>query len=162
MAEQGQLFSLDFVISVTLIVLAIAVTVQALELNNYSARQALAYRELRETAGHASQLLASNAAWNCTLELDNGETVPLDNCLDTGKGMDKARLGLPEAFGCRVEGVEVRGCGETAPREAEVAGVKRVVVFGSRLTRDEFRNCRQGQACSLTEPKEVGVSVWRK
>ncbi len=162
MVEQGQLFSLDFVISVTLIVLALAVTVQALELNNYSAQQALAYRELRETAGHASQLLTSNAAWNCGLELDNGETVPLDNCLNTGKDIDKAKLGLPEAFGCRVEGVEVRGCGETTPREGDVASVKRVVVFGTRLTAEEFRACRQGQACGLTKPKEVGVSVWRK
>ena len=161
MAEQGQIFSVDFLISVAVIVLALAVIVQALELSNHARQQDFNQRELSETARLASQLLVSNQAWTCELDLGR-EAMRLDNCLDSGKQINKDGLGLGEEFGCEVRGLGVQGCGQAPNNVLDVVGLKRVVVFGSRMSLEEFRACRQGRECGVTEPKEIEVRVWRK
>jgi len=151
----------DFMISVSVVVLALAVLVQAIELSNHAGQDAFNQGELYGKAVQATQLLVSNEAWTCRLGL-GAAGMGLDNCLDAGKAVDKQGLGLGEEFGCQAVGVKVAGCDEEPGKAGNVVGLKRVVVMGSGLGLEEFRACRTGRACSLSAPKEVELRVWRK
>ncbi len=162
MNARAQIFSLDFMVSFTVAVLALAVAVQAIELNNHANQDAFDHWELGERTRASAQSLVSNEAWTCALELGGGKTVGLDNCIDGGKKVGKEGLGLDAEFGCEVRGLKVDGC-EAAPDKAgNVEAVKRVVVFGHAMSAQEFADCRSGKACALSAPAEVEVRVWRK
>lgn len=161
--QRGQIFSADFLFSVAVIVLALGVAVQAIDLSNHARQQDFLNEGLRAEAAQASSLLMANEAWLCQLETAEGENVPLDNCLDAAKTPTKEGLGLSAGFGCQVRGLAVQGCEGEPPTDRDVAAVKRVAVsgLGEALSWETFKQCKAGGECPLSAPKEIEVKVWR-
>ncbi len=80
--EKGQIFSLDFLISIVVITAAIALLIQATEFNTYNMKEERIYNEMRNVARIAANLIVSSNETTC---FDTtGEH--LMNCIDTVTG----------------------------------------------------------------------------
>ena len=90
--ERGQIFSLDFLISMIVITAAIGLLIQATEYNTYNMKEERAYNEMRNVARIAANLIVSSNETTCEDEIGghlmncvdtiNGNFVPITNFLD--------------------------------------------------------------------------------
>lgn len=80
--ERGQIFSLDFLISMVLITAAIGLLIQATEFNTYSMKEERMYNEMRNVARIAANLIVSSNETTC----EDGEVGHLMNCVDSVNG----------------------------------------------------------------------------
>ena len=78
--QRGQIFSLDFIISMVVITAAIALLIQATEFNTYNMKEERIYNEMRNTARIAANLIVSSNETTCS----DGTGGHLMNCVDTG------------------------------------------------------------------------------
>jgi len=130
MNSKGQLFSLDFIIAVALIMLAIGLLYKQAELFQYSQKDDTIQSELYRIGYNASNQLVGNPAITCKLVDDSSQNPGVDpliidylpNCLPKQKkavlnpgvgippgqrkklilSITKERLGIPEGFKCKL------------------------------------------------------------
>ena len=80
--ERGQIFSLDFLISMVVITAAIALLLQATEYNTYNMKEERIYNEMRNVARISANLIVSSNETTCENGVGTGEY--LMNCVDLG------------------------------------------------------------------------------
>ena len=78
--ERGQIFSLDFLISMVVITAAVALLIQATEFNTYNMKEERTYNEMRNVARIASNMIIASNETTC----DDGAGGHLMNCVDSG------------------------------------------------------------------------------
>jgi hypothetical protein len=130
--QKGQLFSLDFIISMVAVTAAIALLIHSIEVNAYSQKEQQLQDELKQVAETAGDLLVSNQDIVCELvDSSDNKLFSLNNCLskvDTTKippgqwpptnnpgwwtapgrvkkarPLYKEKLGIPDEFSCLIE-----------------------------------------------------------
>ncbi len=155
--EKGQIFSIDFLLSVVLVMLALALIFQYMELKAYSEKDVEMFEDVKEKALLASDLLTGSSELNCKLD---GGNIALPNCIGNEK-INAGKIGITEKFGCYVKGVKVEGCETDESAGAKVFfAVERKVVEGQDVE-TEIWKCMKGAECGLHE-KDLLVKVWGK
>lgn len=155
--ENGQIFSIDFLLSVVLVMLALALVFQYMELKAYSEKDVEMFEDVKEKALLASDLLTGSNELNCKLD---GGNIVLPNCIGNVQ-ITADEIGITERFGCFVQGLKVEGCETDNSSEAKAYfTVERKILQGENVE-NEIWNCMRGLECGLKE-KNVKIKIWRK
>lgn len=122
MNKKGQIFSLDFLLSLILVILAFGLVLNFIELHEYSMKEEELRYELKAIGEKAGDLLVSSPFIVCELydETETDFLAYLNNCLGKfrgditegetwgwwkvkgGKLIDKNTLGIPSDYGCEI------------------------------------------------------------
>lgn len=114
MNQKGQIFTLDFLISMVLVILALGLVIQFLELNEYNLQEQELRHELETVGSMAADLMVSSPEIVCELgyyenPMDMGSWYRISylmNCLThtaTEKvTISKSNLKLPEGYSCKI------------------------------------------------------------
>jgi hypothetical protein len=165
MNSKGQIFSVDFVLSMILIVLAIGTTLAFLELNAHALKEDEEMRELKAVGETASDLLVSNPEIVCRL-VDNSNALIdyLPNCIPNDGEITKEKLGIPDSFECEIEIPGFAGNNEcdSTPASENSYSVKREIVINptENLSKKNFNSCTEEQICVLTR-QTATLTIWR-
>jgi uncharacterized protein (UPF0333 family) len=106
MEKKGQVFSLDVMISIILIVLALGIAMRFLEIKATETKEMTEQMELNTVGKTAAELLVNNPDITCELRaIDDSILDNLSNCIETNQNIQKTDLGLinPGNFDCRIE-----------------------------------------------------------
>lgn len=118
--RKGQIFSLDFLLALVIIIACIGLAIQAFELNAYHEKERYVIDELNLVGAMATEKFVTMESIACSVK-DTGETeIPgfeLVNCVDPSKvaeftrdafgfgvwtaKVSKASLGIPDEYNCR-------------------------------------------------------------
>jgi len=115
--NKGQLFSLDLIIAIAIVIFAIGLLYRQAELFQYFSKDSDLQSELYRIGLNASNQLVSNPAIVCQLDDSAGNTIDfLPNCFpqvinpagmcppgQQMNGVTMESLGIPEGYGCYVE-----------------------------------------------------------
>jgi len=85
--EKGQIFSMDFIISMVAVVAATGLLIQAVEVGVYNAKEAGARKELEVIAERAADMIAAGYIYQGnkgTTCYDSASGLYLMNCIDSG------------------------------------------------------------------------------
>lgn len=158
--RKGQIISLDFMVSLIGVVLAIGLLIQGFEMNTYATKEAQAYNELRIVGETAADLLVSNPDIVCNLVDGSGKLLGhLNNCIDTSKTISKEKLGIPETYNYNIEGsgLTLAGNSTLSGNEKNVYAVERTVVTHSG---DVPKSCMVDGSCLLAATA-ITLRVWK-
>lgn len=84
---KGQIFSLDFLMSMILVILIIGMIIQTSELNNYNTKEYIEKKNMEDSLNSSLMILLANTQYNCEL---NGTT--LKNTIDKRKLLQKTNI----------------------------------------------------------------------
>jgi len=176
-SQKGQIASLDFLIGLSLVILATGFMLRFMEFQGYDAKESVSIAELRAVAETASDLLVSNPDWNCriTSALGGAPLMSLSNCLTnySKSRVTQAGLGIPATrYGCRITDGSgsvflSSACTASPPANADdIASEDRVVnlvnVDGTlNVSKQTVENCMSGADTAACVPKSLRVRVWR-
>jgi len=156
--ERGQVFTLDFLISLIAATLAVGLLIQAVELRTYSQKESRLRNDLERVAENAGNMLVASNGITCELQstYDGARIDYMNNCIDTTKisaANAGGLLGIPPGYDFNVSGaIEIGG---PAPGETDFAEEARTVAVSSgAVTKDVF------EQHSFT-PVQVKIRVWR-
>ena len=164
MNKKGQVVSLDFLISIIAIVLALGILIQISELKTYNEIEEREWMELRQIAETAGARLVSNPELNCTVVKDGGqdELFNLPNCLDTSVAITRTLLAIPESPSYGFELSDSTGTLESygSRGEKDFFEVKRILVKNSgNVNKSDYLN---GVFDSENDPVEINLKVWKQ
>lgn len=185
--EKGAIFSLDFLLSVVLVMLAVGLVMKTLELTTYSQKEEILNQELKKVAENTGNVFVSDPSINCNVtEL----SIKLMNCIDTTVLPSitnwRKEVGLPDDFDAAIVGlgppasvppILIGGAGMTIlydPITGEIVGqdpepdnfeeVKRAIVTRSvvpnTIAKGEYNNKTLLATNSIE--RVVTIRVWRK
>lgn len=98
--EKGQIFSLDFLISMAVMMAAIGLVIQTAEVNTYNAKETRVQGELRNVAEITADLIVASNETTCA----DGRGGHLMNCVDSMANFSKITGFLADAgYGYSVE-----------------------------------------------------------
>jgi len=136
MRQSGFIFSYDVAVSAAIVVLALAVLMQAMEVAAYAEQESLMREELENAAITASALMVGSPENTCGLQDTKGNPfdVHIPNCVVLDS-LTKGSLGLGGTYGCMVEDgagtiINVSGCSGPPPGNRDVFVVERIVLAG--------------------------------
>ena len=159
--EKGQIFSLDFLISLVAVILAIGLIIQFSELNVYNKKDNQLFDETKRVAETAGNLLVGNPDIACKLKTAAGSTISnLSNCVVVS-AISKNSLGIPSGYSCKISGITVGDCpASSVPSGENFYSVSRKVVLGGTVSKKDFDNCINTPTCALPE-RDVVITVWK-
>lgn len=182
MKQNGQIFSLDFLISLALVILAIGMAMQFLELKEYETKDYTEQMELERIGNTAAELLVSNPEIVCELTDNTRSTVlgHLQNCIpkinSEGDRIKKGELGIPAGFECWIynDNDFRTDCIMQEP-DASVRNIfsaQRKIVFykhtggggqpaKKKVTKGQLEACLNGSECDLIQ-QTVTLKVWKE
>jgi|SRR3989344_3125044 len=185
MNKNGQIFSVDFLISIMVVVLAIGLLLNFYELTVHAQTEQAVNDELRIAAEKASDLLVSNPEIICELyESSGAPSIPttfimyLPNCIPAGnspKAITKEKLGLSDEYGCELSGVGVSilrkpGCeDDPVPSDRDIISVKRKIYVtaapaqasNEKIKKDDYLKCINKEADCPIAGIDVTMKVWK-
>ena len=147
--ERGQIFSLDFLISMVVITAAIALLIQATEFNTYNMKEERTYNEMRNVARIASNMIIASNETTC----EDGIGGLLMNCVETSNitaitAFDSITKFLDDSG----YGYEIKTSGEELSRSSVHSYNNQDFVDVNRLA---FVNDLSG------DPEDITVKVWK-
>ena len=172
--QKGQLYSIDFVISAGLFVLATGIILGIYENASYSEKETMARNELTAIAlNAANMLLESNP---CTLEgtattgfMAQGYRILGCSTAGTSTPITKSALMIPEGFKCTASinnsaMTGINECNKTPDAQTQdVASIERTYLSktgGGAMTKLEYEKCMAGGTCAYTE-NNLTLKVWK-
>ncbi len=163
MNRAGQIVSLDFLISIIAIVLALGILIQISELKTYDEIEEREWMELRQVSETAAARLVSNPELNCIVVKNGGENelFRMPNCLDITVAMARSHLAIPESPSYGFELSDGDGTlGSYGSRgNNDFIEVKRLMVTNSgNVDKSDYLN---GVFDSGNNPIEVMLKVWK-
>ena len=170
MNANGQIFSLDALISLILVILAMGVIFGIMETNSYNLKEHQLFEELQIAGRTAADVLVASPDITCTLtDSSSTELYPITHCIDLAKinGIVHAQLGLSSEYKFKIERAgSLLGGENTSAQIPMIYSEKRTVFFydssNHPLTKQAWNACRIGNAnCTLGQPEEITLSVWR-
>lgn len=176
--QKGQIFSLDFLISLVAVMAAIGLMVQAIEVNTYYQKEERQFNELKTVAETAGDMLVGNPEIVCELvDGSGGYLGSVGNCIPWVNNLriTKSGLGIPDGFKCRLE--QLIGGQVLQPNSYEckddlgtaenmTSVVRQVVIFkrgppSHQITKAELEDClKQRGSCRMTDEK-IMLKVWK-
>ncbi len=175
MKNNGQIFSLDLLLSIVLVIVAIGLAMQYLELKQIEAKERFDQMELERVGNTAAELLVNNHEIICSL-VDNASTPigTLANCLNQPTiitKITKSMLGIPNNYSCRIEindTVVLSGdCTGDATDAKNVFAAERKIVLNNTsqapdVSKDDLYECmsRNLAACELAYAS-VELKAWK-
>lgn len=154
--EKGQIMTMDFLISVVAVTLAIGLLIQFAEIKTYNEKEEIAWLELKEIAETASDRLVSNPDIVCELvdtynesgagsyynTMNNANIIligHLDNCIPKINAnnfrIEKSDLGIPAGYECEIDneaitaGEILTDCTDNLPAGKDYYSVTRKIVL---------------------------------
>jgi|TARA_B100002003_G_scaffold212685_1_gene209964 hypothetical protein len=166
MNEKGQIMTIDFLISVAAVTLAIGLMIQFAEIKTYNEKDDIAWLELKEIAESAADRLVGSPEIVCELVDTYDETTSsyypsmndagilrigsLDNCIPkinaVGHRIEKADLGIPAGYDCDIDNDAVSaetlqtGCADNLPADTDYYSVTKKVVLLTGTGNPENKN----------------------
>ena len=163
--KKAQIFTLDAIIALVVVVTAIGLIVNAFELKEYNLREEEKFSELKNKAETAALMLAVNENLNCSV----GSTgIKIQNCVYNYGDSIKSELGLSDEFKCNITNTDnpitLMGCEDSLPTDKEVVAITKNILYmnnaSGELIKAEWNDCIRGASCPLSS-KEFTISVWR-
>ena len=169
MNKKGQIVSIDFLLSIILVVFAVGMIIQFTEQNSYIEKQELIFNDLKRVGDTAGTLIVSNPDIVCSL-VDNfsGEVIDsLNNCIPANADINKEVLGIPAGYECNltVQGITfpVNECDSAVPTDKDIYSVKREVVTYTTIKdvpKSVIENCAKGDSCAFNQAT-IHLRVWK-
>ena len=160
--RKGQLLSLDAVLSLVLLMLALGYAFRVAEANFYALKQDELIYETKAAGSAAAELLTTSEEITCEVTTNTGNNFYITNCIDTSKLTNlNQKLLLNNAFGVRVEW-GAGNAGDPLPSDNRtIYSEKRVVMLrNGSISKAELEQCFQdGSGCSRDT---ITIYVWRK
>jgi hypothetical protein len=171
MQKKGQLFSLDFIISMVAVTAAIALLLHSIEVNAYSQKEQQLHDELRQVAETAADLLIASNDTSCQIKI-TGMGAPdrphLVNCVNENANTNDLKAIVPDGYCYKVSNIvsSTRAsyidklnydCG-TEYNEEDFYEAKRLVVTNDgEIDKADFEagNFQSGETI------EISVMVWK-
>lgn len=177
MNRKGQMFTVDLVFSLILLMLALGYVFRIAEANNYKMKEDELFMDLQRIGTAASERLVSNPDFICKVDFGAG-SVPFFNCIVGNRvsGADRGDLGIPNGYAfelLRKDGAVFNHiAGGNAPlfdpdnpRAQNLYSETRKVLYfsgGNDPTKSQIDVCMDPlQGCS-GEEKYLMVKVWRQ
>jgi len=170
--NKGQVFSLDLIIAMTVLVLGIGLLIQFSETRIYEQKENMLWKELESKGQTASALLVSNPEIICSLvdeEVPANTIGHMENCINTSLGIDgritKENLGLPSEYEFDISGNGISVSSASSANAKNVFSETREVflyagfIGSGVVTKTELEGCMSGGAC--VSPEEITISIWR-
>jgi len=172
MNSKGQMFSLDLIIAISFVVLAIGLLYQQAELFHYYEKDNALQSELYRIGYNASNQLVGNPDVICPLTTQTGGTIIdyLPNCLPssgvTKDAITKASLGIPDDYDCSITPSISNYClSSNLPGDASnVFSIDRNVVIlnsGDSITKAQFEDCINSAVNCALEETTINLKVWK-
>lgn len=170
--QKGQIFSLDFLLAMGMVVLAIGLMLNFYELNANYAKEERVKSEITAIAINATEVLLSNE--KCDLQGGvgsnkfNNQGYEVFGCAKITKNappINKDEIMIPEGYSCRAE---IDGDLANGDCISDYTGVSEVVILdrtfmytNNILKKDEYEECIDGApSCQLNE-RTLRLAVWR-
>jgi len=181
MNAKGQVMSLDFLISIIAITLAIGLLLQFAELKVYNEQEEMEWLQIKEIAETASGLLVNSPEVVCELVDTRGDSLGfLPNCIPkvnaAGYRITKQELAIPAGFECKIDKDDAKlhtdDCIKT-PLPADkknIYAITRTVVFYDgtgapagrhKISKAKLEECMQGLSGCGLEKSDVTLWVWK-
>ncbi|MDO8634061.1 MAG: hypothetical protein Q7K34_02085 [archaeon] len=177
MDKRGQILSLDYVISLILVLLALGLLLNFFELQTVNAKEAQLSSELETLAEGAARLALASPDIACRLT-NNDYTKyigVLPNCIPSEPGrLTKENIWIPLEFGCAIitepgEIFTATGCGEAIDNDVNnYYSVTRKIVVNNNdqnVTKGQLEECinngNNNGNCLLTDAN-LTIAVWRQ
>jgi len=166
--QRGQFFSLDFLISLILLFLAIGILFRASELSLYDQKDERLFAELKNVSENAGNMLVANPNINCLLEKIE---IKLMNCIDTfttstfTADQSREALGIEQKYGFEIIGIAMQGEGTLDEKKDFTETTRLVLVHDEAiLTKGDYTDPgsdfrTQSDALSPLGT-EVTIRVW--
>lgn len=176
---KGQIFSLDFIFSVMVMVLAIGLAIQMVEVNQYTSKEIEVQENLARIGETAADMLVSHPDIACDLvgSLDGGITyspagTDAINCISwKNSQIKKETLGIPDNYGCWVGfsdsslSIENNECTSMDFKSKEdVYSASRYGIYSPRadgVDKKEIQKCMNNDSCGFEE-KILTIKVWKE
>lgn len=186
-AKKGQIFSLDYAISLILILFGLGLIINYFETKTLDAQENLLLLELENIGKSASNLIVSNPKIVCELIDFGGKKVDsLSNCIpNTPNRLTKTNLGLPNNYNCNMlvgEESATQGtiflqdftdCTQTLPFETKnVYSSTRKIVYKDSdndgladqtyfVTKKELQECINNTTNCPLKDSNITLIIWR-
>ena len=149
--QKGQVFSLDFLISLVAVVVAVGLMLQAVEVNTYAQKEERLYNEMEMVAETAADLIALGSDTTCT----NASGANIVNCVDTS-------MPTPNAWGGKVIDAFHPGLNPSGYKyEISCGGVTRTSP-GPPWASEDFYEVQRAVSTSVGGmPETLFVRVWK-
>ena len=146
--ERGQIFSLDFIISMVAVIAAIGLMIQMVEVNVYSQKDARADEEMKMVAERAADLLVAGYKYNPSRSTACEEGgIYLMNCVKNNIPPEFTNRLIPDKYGYEITGLRGQSRGSFDSDNDFYEAVRTIKVGNT-----------SGGAASNVELK---VKVWR-
>ncbi|MBI4044876.1 MAG: hypothetical protein HY392_04155 [Candidatus Diapherotrites archaeon] len=171
MKTRGQIVSLDYVISLILIMLAIGLLLNFFELQAVNAKEAQLENELKSIAQGATRLALASPDIACILtnNADTKDIGVLPNCIPSEPGrLTKEKLGIPAWFGCAIMPAGIftgTGCLDETPDDVEnyYSMTRKILVKNGApdVNKLALEKCVNSVNCPLADAN-LTIAVWRQ
>lgn len=167
MQKKGQLFSLDFLLAMALVILVIGIALKFSAQFTFDLQEKQEQLALEQAGQTAAMLLLSNPAITCTMVDSTGNALhPINNCIHSqADSIQNTDLGLSEKFDARVC-IEGGSCLKNAEIPATAKHLFRTTVSvvlksNGTVTKGDVYNCLEPiyGACLLRSQK-IELAVW--
>jgi len=161
--RNGQLLSLDAILSLVLLMLALGYAFRVAEANFYALKQDELIYETKAVGSAAAELLVTSEETTCEVTTNTGNNFYITNCIDTSKltNLNQKLLLNDNNFGVRVEW-STGNAGDALPSDDRtIYSEKRVVMLRSgSIGKDELEQCFNGAGGCPRDT--ITIYVWRK
>lgn len=156
--EKGQIFSLDFLLSIAVVMMALGLVLRAAELASYDWKDREIFSELKGVAENSGNLLVASPEINCRVR---GIDINIMNCVDTTKispSNAREKLAIPAEFGysLTISPQQTIAFGSRENKDF-VETRRKVLLHNGDITKQEYNTTFRQQ-----EGKEVSIQVWRE
>lgn len=171
MDKRGQILSLDYVISLMLVLLALGLLLNFFELQTVNAKEAQLNSELEALANGAARLALTSPDIACRLTSITGDPPKdigvLPNCIPKNGRLTKQNLGI-QGFECAIatDPIDLLSteCNTDFPDGTDYYSVTRKIVVSddTTITKDKLEECIRGELlnCVLSDAN-LTISIWR-
>ena len=181
MDKRGQIIAMDFLLSVMVMVLALGLMFQMIELNYYNTKEMGLQEDLARIGETAADLLVSHPDITCDVRVGPPGTLDLSdiigeipNCIQNGYMLGepvptKDTLRIPSEYNCWIgfsDGAQPTGfafCNDTGSNSAEnIYSSGRIVLVSDHdfgVKKGDIQQCMNG-LCTL-DKKTLIIKVWK-
>ncbi len=156
--QKGQLFSLDFIISMVAVTAAIALLIHSIEVNAYSQKEQQLHDELKQVAETAADLLVASDGTTCEIQSLGGPAkVFLVNCIDESTIGSFGNL-FPSGYCYKISSTRANSNCGTAYNGEDFYETKRLVVTNNGpITKENFEKGTFTSAGAIP----ISIRVWK-
>lgn len=169
--DNGQLFSLDFLVAMGLAVLAIGILLNYYETAASAEREQRVQNELTAVALNASAIMLEEVGSKCPDGDFLAQGYKIYGCAIAGPGssgfgnMQKEDLMIPDTFRCNISwnGGSSIACADNPASAENIASVERgfLTLASAPLRKADYEKCIEGPICVAYTRNTLTVKIWK-